>query len=135
MLREKQSKQLERVAANQESEMEALTASHAEEVAELEKSFEEEDQRLRQEFRERRQKLVRRWELAEAIERRKLENLGAGSFGPLPDMEWVCGVAIDVERDWEEKERQVRDGMMVSVDKGFAHEAMTAYDAALFGTV
>lgn len=132
VLREKQSKQLERVAANQESELDDLAASHVEEVTEMEKRFEEEEQQLGQEFRERRQKLVRRWRLAEAIERRKLENSGAGDFGPLPNVEWG---GIGVERDREEEEREVRDGMMENVDKGFAHEALRAYDATTFGVV
>lgn len=135
VLREKQSKQLERVAANHDSEMEALAASHGEEVAEMEKRFDEEEQQLGQEIRERRQKLVRRWTLAEAIERRKLENSGAGDLGPLPDVEWGGGAAIGVERDREEKERESADGMMESVDNGFAHEAMRAYDVAKFGMV
>lgn len=135
VLREKQSKQLERVAANQASELEALAASHGEEVAELDKRFEEEEQELGQEFWERRQKLVRSWTLAEAIERRKLENSGAGDFGPLPDVEWGGGAAIGVERDREEKERELADGMMESVDNGFAHEAMRAYDPDKFGMV
>lgn len=134
VLREKQSKQLERVAANQEAEVEVLSESHMEEVAELEKRFEEEEQQLGQEFRERRQKLVRRWGLAEAIERRKLENSGAGDFGPLPDVEWGGDVTFGVERDSEEKEREMENGMMESVDKAFTHEAMRAYDAATFGT-
>lgn len=135
VLREKQSKQLERVAANQDLEMEALTASQVEEVADLDKKFEEEEQRLGQEFRDRRQKLVRRWGLAEAIERRRLENSGAGDFGPLPDVEWGGDVAIGLERYREDTEREVRDGMMEGVDKGFAREAMRAYDAATFGTI
>lgn len=135
VLREKQSKQLERVAMNQESEMEALAASHEEEETELDKRFEEEEQRLGVEFRERRQKLVRRWRLAEAIERRKLENSGAGDFGPLPDVEWENNVAIGMDGDTEEEERVVEDGMTESVDKGFALEATNAYDAATFGAV
>ncbi|MCJ1261890.1 hypothetical protein MMC22_001759 [Lobaria immixta] len=134
VLREKQSKQLERVAAKQEAEMEVLSESHVEEVAELEKRFEGEEQQLGEEIRERRQKLVRRWGLAEAIERRKLENSGAGDFGPLPDVEWGGDVAIGVERDSEEKESEMENGMMESVDKAFTHEAMRAYDAATFGT-
>lgn len=135
VLREKQSKQLERVAANQESEMEALAASYVEEVAELEKRFEEEEEELGQEFRERRQKLVQRWGLAEAIERRKLENSGAGEFGPLPHIQWEGSITLGVERDQEDQESELGDEMMKSVDKRFAHESMRAYDATTFGMV
>lgn len=88
VLREKQAKQLERIASKQEAEMQSLAQSEAKEVADLDKRFVEEEGGLVQGFRERRERLVRRWALAEAIERRKLEDLGSGQLGPLPDVEW-----------------------------------------------
>lgn len=88
VLREKQAKQLERISAKQEAEMAALIDLQSEEIVELDKRIAEEESLLVKEFRERRTRLVKRWKLAEAIERRYLETEGSGDLGPLPEVEW-----------------------------------------------
>lgn len=139
VLREKQAKQLERVAAKQETEIDALAESQAAELGELEKKVQEEGRALRKDFRDRRERLVRRWGLAEAIERRRLENLGAGELGPLPGLEWEGGVRLSIFQDGptlghdEGKDREDDGVDMAKYDPdevGFAHETMLAWDAS-----
>lgn len=88
VLREKQSKQLELISAKQGLEMAALIDSQSQDIDELDKRIAEEESVLVKEFRERRTRLVKRWNLAEAIERRRLEVEGSGDLGPLPEVEW-----------------------------------------------
>lgn len=68
--------------------MAALLDSQSEEIVELDKRIAEEEGMLVKEFRERRTRLVKRWRMAEAIERRRLEMEGSGDLGPLPEVEW-----------------------------------------------
>lgn len=88
VLREKQAKQLELISAKQEAEMATLLDSQSEEIVELDKRAAEEESVLVKEFRARRTRLVKRWKLAEAIKRRRLEMEGSGDLGPLPEVEW-----------------------------------------------
>lgn len=88
VLREKQAKQLELISAKQEAEMATLLHSQSEEMVELDKTAAEEESVLVKEFRARRTRLVKRWKLAEAIERRRLEMDGSGDLAPLPEVEW-----------------------------------------------
>lgn len=88
VLREKQAKQLERISAKQEAELAALLDSQSEEIVELDKRLAAEESVLVMEFGERRTRLVKRWRLAEAIERRRLEMEGYGDLRPLPEIEW-----------------------------------------------
>lgn len=68
--------------------MAALIDSQSQDIDELDKRIAEEESVLVKEFRERRTRLVKRWNLAEAIERRRLEVEGSGDLGPLPEVEW-----------------------------------------------
>lgn len=89
VLREKQAKQLERIAVTQEAEVEALADQLEREINDLvESQFVREEADLRRQFRERKNRLVGRWLLAEAIERRKLENETGDVFGPLTKVDW-----------------------------------------------
>lgn len=88
VLREKQAKQLERISAKQEAEMATLIETQSEEIVELDKRLAEEESVLVTEFGERRTRLVKRWKLAEAIQRRRLEMEGCGDLRPLPEIEW-----------------------------------------------
>ncbi|KAL8796800.1 MAG: hypothetical protein Q9195_000883 [Heterodermia aff. obscurata] len=88
VLREKQGKQLERISAKQEAELEELSDGYRKQVAELESSYDAEKEELRSEFGARKKRLLKRWALAEAIERRKIENETAESYGPLPAIPW-----------------------------------------------
>lgn len=90
VLREKQAKQLERIVVKQEAEVEALVDKLESEINDLvENQFVRETANLRLQFMERKYRLVGRWMLAEAIERRKLENETGEGFGPLPKIDWA----------------------------------------------
>ena len=88
MLREKQARQLERVAAKQEAEAEELRERLKLEREDLERGFVEEEKVLKREFADRRGRLEARWALAEAIERRKLDIRTGEVHGPLLAIEW-----------------------------------------------
>lgn len=91
VLREKQGKQLERITAKQEAEIETLESDFETQNEYLDVRFDQEEKLLHQEFSERKKRLVARWDLAEAIERKKLE-LGTGEeYGPLPPCDWRDG--------------------------------------------
>lgn len=117
MLREKQTKQLERVTAKQESELRALADELRKETEGLDATFEEEEQPLRREFSERKNQLVARWTLAEAIERRRLEKTTGELYGPLPVIPWA------------DRRSVTGTGEVEQADQGFAHEAVMAYEA------
>lgn len=89
VLREKQAKQLERIAVKQEAEVEALADKLENEINDMvQYRFVREEADLRRQFKERKNRLVGRWLLAEAIERRKLENETGDVFGPLTKIDW-----------------------------------------------
>lgn len=88
VLRERQGKQQERIMAKQEAELETLESNFEQQNEELDTKFREEEMQLQQEFAERKKRLVRRWALAEAIERRKLEKATGETFEPLPPIFW-----------------------------------------------
>ena len=88
VLREKQGKQTERIVAKQEAELESLESDFEQQNEDLDAKFEEEERQLQQEFAERKKRLVARWNLAELIERRKLELQTGEEHGPLPAVKW-----------------------------------------------
>ncbi|MCJ1337749.1 hypothetical protein MMC09_003032 [Bachmanniomyces sp. S44760] len=88
VLRERQAKQLERIAAKQELAIEAYYEGMKKELEQYGAQCDDEDADMRQEFMDRRKRLVYRWTLAEAIERRKLEIERGEIFGPLPEIQW-----------------------------------------------
>ncbi|MCJ1302599.1 hypothetical protein MMC08_005403 [Hypocenomyce scalaris] len=89
VLRERQAKRLERIVVKQEAEVEALTDMLEREVRGLvDNKFTGELADLQRDLMERKYRLVRRWMLAEAIERHKLENEAGEVFGSLPKINW-----------------------------------------------
>lgn len=120
VLREKQGKQQERIMAKQESELEILESDFERQNEEMDAKFRDEEVRLRQEFAERKQRLVRRWGLAEAIERRKLEQATGETFEPLPVITWSD------DGDGREMEKE-KEGEMAREERG--KEVNLAYDA------
>lgn len=116
VLREKQGKQQERIMAKQEAELEALESSFERQTEELDAKFGDEEMQLQEEFAERKKRLVRRWGLAEAIERRKLEQATGETFEPLPPVTWSGDV--DVRGIGKERARE-----------GSGKEANLAFDA------
>ncbi len=122
VLREKQGKQIERVSAKQAAELETIATDLQAETADLELTLKAEEEGLQAEFSERKRRLVARWLLAEAIERRKLENETGETYGPLPALEWPDSAVI-------------REEVEAETLKGFAHDAIMAYDAATLGMI
>lgn len=122
VLREKQGKQLERIYAKQENELHELEDELSRRHAELDASFELEERLLRREFAERKKRLINRWNLAEAIERRKLENETGDMYGRLSDVVWEEGNSTDEEGDRGGKDDFTRDAIM-------------AYDAATMNMI
>lgn len=116
VLREKQGKQQERIMAKQEAELETLESDFERQNEELDEKFRDEDMHLQQEFAERKKRLVRRWGLAEAIERRKLEQATGETFEPLPPITWSG------EEDGREKGKE-------RTREGPEREVNLAYDA------
>ena len=107
VLREKQAKQTERIMAKQEAELEALESEFERRNDELGINFEEEEQNLQQEFAERKKRLIRRWNLAELIERRKLELEKGVQYGPLPAVKWSRDTNEARERRDERTQREI----------------------------
>lgn len=94
--------------AKQESELETLESDFERQNEEMDAKFRDEEVRLRQEFAERKQRLVRRWGLAEAIERRKLEQATGETFEPLPVITWSDdGDGGEMETEGEERGKEV----------------------------
>lgn len=98
VLREKQAKQLERIVAKQEAELDKAETDFEQENLDLDEKFRDEDESLRTESSQRRERLVRRWELTESIERRKLELETDDKYGKLPDIAWGKGDPADQRR-------------------------------------
>jgi hypothetical protein len=88
VLREKQGKQIERIMAKQEAELETLESDFEHQNEDLDTKFREEERQLQHEFAERKKRLVARWNLAEVIERRKLEIQTGDEYGELPAVKW-----------------------------------------------
>lgn len=121
VLREKQGKQLERVSAKQEAELESLADNYRKQMVDLDAAFDAEDTQLQREFAARKKRLLSRWALAEAIERRKLENSTGETHGALPEIHWP-----DRREDGEQASRE---------DDSLARDAAIAHDAATMNMI
>ncbi|KAL8935124.1 MAG: hypothetical protein Q9211_004869 [Gyalolechia sp. 1 TL-2023] len=117
VLREKQGKQLERIIGKQELELKDMEKDLASKMQQLASASQSDEQMLQYEFSERRKRLTSRWTLAEAIERKKLENESGEAYAPLPPIEWG-----DPHEGPGENEEPG--------DGGLVQDARMAYDAA-----
>lgn len=88
VLREKQGKQLERISAKQEADSVAPADDYRKQMIELEAASQMEENQVQDEFAARKQRSLGRWALAEAIERRKVENNTGETYAPLPHVVW-----------------------------------------------
>ncbi|KAI4189824.1 MAG: hypothetical protein L6R41_001190 [Letrouitia leprolyta] len=122
VLREKQGKQLERIMAKQELELKDMEKELAWKMQQLDSASRADEELLQREFSERRKRLTSRWSLAEAIERKKLENETGEKYAPLPPIEW---------EDPHEGTRENEE----SVDGGLLQDARMAYDAATLNMI
>ena len=89
VLRERQAKQLERIMAKQETELERLETDFEKQNDDIDATFHAEELQSQQIFAERRNRLTARWNMAEAIERKKLEMESGEEHGALPVIAWV----------------------------------------------
>ena len=112
VLREKQGKQVERIIGKQESELKELETELANKMQEVEVRSQSDEQLLRHEFSERRKRLVCRWALAEAIERKKLENESGEMYAPLSPISWDDSRREDKEMDEPGDNELIRDARM-----------------------
>lgn len=102
VLREKQARQYDRITAKQEAELINAEREFDRQNSHLDVQFQSEEVLLTEEFVARRKRLVRRWDLAETIERRKLEIETGDEYGPLPPIKWSkdanpCPLDLDAD--------------------------------------
>ena len=126
VLRERQAKQFERIMAKQEMELETLETDFEHQSEELDATFHAEELRLQGDFAERRRRLVARWNIAEAIERRRLELQSGEEHGPLPLITWSSD--SDSKSSAPPSPVSSRGSRGKSRD-GYPAEAQLAYDA------
>lgn len=117
VLRERQAKQLERVMGKQENELKEIELGLAKKMQQLEISCQADEHMLEHEFSERRKRLTSRWSLAEAIERKKLENENREAYAPLPPI------------DWDDSQQGISEAEEV-IDNDLARDARMAYDSS-----
>lgn len=99
VMRDKQAKQMEQLLERQEQELEAQAAKHAGELEALELGFEAEVKELLRVFAERRDRLSKRWNLAEEIERKRLEDETTLTFAPMSAVEWPDLESEEAKKD------------------------------------
>ncbi|KAL8763606.1 MAG: hypothetical protein Q9184_000605 [Pyrenodesmia sp. 2 TL-2023] len=117
VLRERQGKQVERIMGKQENELKELELDLAGRMQQLEVSRQADGDILQREFSDRRKRLTSRWSLAEAIERKKIENETGEAYAPLPPI------------DWDDPRRQPEEVEEV-IDSELVRDARMAYDAS-----
>ncbi len=113
--------------AKQETELETLESDFERQNEEMDTKFQDEELRLQQEFSERKKRLVRRWGLAEAIERRKLEHSTGETFEPLPPITWSGdhhGREKEKEKEMERQKEKERGGDEAKKEVNLAYDAM-----------
>ena len=88
VLREQQAQQANRVSIRQDTELEALSKRHEQESAKLETEADRAVKELQYEYTNKKSRMVWRWQVKEAIERRRLELERGQVFSELPDILW-----------------------------------------------
>ncbi|CRG82796.1 hypothetical protein PISL3812_00142 [Talaromyces islandicus] len=84
VLRERQERQLQETTARLENELEALVVRNADSITDLERDHQREEQEILQAFDGKKAKLRWRWNIEEAILRKKLQQRDGKPYGPLP---------------------------------------------------
>ncbi|CAF9928696.1 MAG: hypothetical protein GOMPHAMPRED_005210 [Gomphillus americanus] len=88
VLREQQAQQANRISVRQDAELEALSKRHEHESAKLKTEADHTTKELQQEYTNKKSRMIWRWQVKEAIERRRLELERGQVFGELPDILW-----------------------------------------------
>jgi hypothetical protein len=86
VLRDRQERQLQEAISRMEKELQSLIDQNTTATADLERRHRQEEQRLLDTFKAKETKLIRRWNLEEAIIRKKLELRDGQPYGPLPPL-------------------------------------------------
>ncbi|KAL2219242.1 hypothetical protein M432DRAFT_340225 [Thermoascus aurantiacus ATCC 26904] len=89
VLRDRQEKQFREAVARMERELQKLIEKNAQDLAELERRNQQEEHSVMQAFHAKKAKLKRRWNLEEAILRKKLELKNGLPYGPLPPLSFT----------------------------------------------
>lgn len=84
VLRERQEQQLQETAARLQRDLETLINKNAEAIAELERDHQRAEQEMLRVFDAKKNRLRRRWNIEEAIIRKRLEDQNSVPYGPLP---------------------------------------------------
>ncbi|KAF3397403.1 hypothetical protein DPV78_008168 [Talaromyces pinophilus] len=84
VLRERQEQQLQETTTRLERELDALISKNAEAILELERDHQRAEQEMLQVFDAKKTRLRRRWNIEEAIIRKRLEDQTGLPYGPLP---------------------------------------------------
>ncbi|EED13716.1 conserved hypothetical protein [Talaromyces stipitatus ATCC 10500] len=86
VLRERQEQQLQETTTRLERELDTLISKNAEAVAELERDHQRAEQEMLQVLDAKKNQIRRRWNIEEAILRKKLEDQTGLPYGPLPNV-------------------------------------------------
>jgi hypothetical protein len=90
VLRERQERQLQETIARLQNELEALINGNTDSIADLERDHQREEQEILQAFDSKKNKLRWRWNIEEAILRKKLQQRDGKPYGPLPTISFSC---------------------------------------------
>lgn len=88
VLREKQSKRMEKLLDTQQNEEEKLGQDKQTAIERLDKAFTAEAEEFNALFQQRKERLERRWRLSAEISRKGLESKHGAPFASLPDLDW-----------------------------------------------
>ena len=89
VLRERQEVRLMEAIERMETELENLIDKHAEDFEKMQKQHQQEEESLNKAFDAKKMKLRHRWNLEEAILRKKLESKHGVLYGPLPPLNFT----------------------------------------------
>lgn len=106
VLRERQEQQLQETTSRLERELDALISKNAEAILELERDHQRAEQEMLQVFDAKKTRLRRRWNIEEAIIRKRLEDQTGLPYGPLPIVSFS---APDDEEDEEGRHGNERE--------------------------
>lgn len=106
VLRERQEQQLQETASRLERELDALISKNAEAILELERDHRRAEQEMLQVFDAKKNRLRRRWNIEEAIIRKRLEDQSGLPYGPLPIVSFSAPDDEDNEEGHHGNERE-----------------------------
>lgn len=103
VLRERQERQLQNTTAKLERELQDLVNRNIDAIAELERQHLREQQAITQAFEAKKARLRRRWNLEEAILRKRLEERDGKPYGPLPEVSFDIDPIVERSRSMRQR--------------------------------